>query len=158
LVNEVTTLCQHLESAHAPAYKAWCQKNGFKSMLPKVVAAREIAAQDTSAKLQQSMVDPHLEEKPEVKLTVAYSDATFHEAAIEWLVSTDQPIDALEHPSFHKMIDIASRATHGVSIPNWKATRAYIIVRFKKNLTDLCKHLNVSSFSFSFSFLVIFSE
>ncbi|KAE9399082.1 hypothetical protein BT96DRAFT_821133, partial [Gymnopus androsaceus JB14] len=124
-------------------YEQWCKKNNFVSMLPKVVAARKVTAQDASAKLKQSTVDPHLEEKPEVKPRIPYSDATFREVAIEWLVSTDQPIDALEHPSFHKMIDIASRAAHGVNIPNRKATRAYIIARFKKNLTDLRKRLNV---------------
>ena len=59
-------------------------------MLPKVVAARKVTAQDASAKLKQSMVDPHLKEKPEVKPSIPYSDATFCEAAIEWLVSTDQ--------------------------------------------------------------------
>ncbi|KAE9389155.1 hypothetical protein BT96DRAFT_764354, partial [Gymnopus androsaceus JB14] len=135
LVNEVTTLRQHLESAYAPLYKQWCKKNNFMSMLPKVVAACKVAAQDASAKLKQSTVDPHLEEKPEAKPSIPYSDATFCEAAIEWLVSIDQV--TLEHPSFHKMIDIASRAAHGVNIPNCKATRVYIIARFKKNLTDL---------------------
>lgn len=59
-------------------------------MLPKVVVARKIAAQDASAKLQQTTVDLHLEEKPEVKHNVTYSDAIFREAAIKWLVSTDQ--------------------------------------------------------------------
>lgn len=42
------------------------------------------------------------------------------------------------------MIDIAARATHGITIPNRKATRKYIIELFKKNLTDLRNRLAVN--------------
>ncbi|KAF5365840.1 hypothetical protein D9757_012805 [Collybiopsis confluens] len=137
IVNEVTTLRRHLESHHAPAYRQWCQKNEFTSMLPKEILARKAAAKDTAEKIKQSTLDPHTEKRPEVKRVVAYSDALFWEAAVEWLVSTDQPIDAFEHPSFRNLIDVSSRATSGVEIPNRKATRAYIIMRFKKNLADI---------------------
>lgn len=43
------------------------------------------------------------------------------------------------------MIDIASRATKGVVVPNRKATQAEIIDIFKKQMTRLRKHLNVST-------------
>ncbi|KAJ3816180.1 hypothetical protein F5880DRAFT_1445250, partial [Lentinula raphanica] len=119
--------------------------NQFVSMLPKDVSARKVAIQDAANNHKQSMIDSHVERRPGIKHTVPYSDTSFREAAIEWLVSTDQPIDALEHSSFHHMINIASRATAGVEIPNRKATRTYIIARFKKNLSDLCERLNVSS-------------
>ncbi|KZP31896.1 hypothetical protein FIBSPDRAFT_723521, partial [Athelia psychrophila] len=55
-----------------------------------------------------------------------------------------QPIAALEHPKFKDMIDIASRATNGVKIPNRKATRLAIIRMFKSQLSNLKKRLNVS--------------
>ncbi|KAF8876423.1 hypothetical protein BD779DRAFT_1449448, partial [Infundibulicybe gibba] len=48
--------------------------------------------------------------------TVPYSDQLFRDAAIEWLVSTDQPLAALEHPKFINMINIVARATNGVVI------------------------------------------
>ena len=42
------------------------------------------------------------------------------------------------------MIDVASRATHGVKIPGRKGTRKEIIRTFKNHLTQLKKKLNVS--------------
>ena len=55
-----------------------------------------------------------------------------------------QPLQALEHPAFHKMIDIAARATNGVTIPNRKATREEIMNMFRNQLTRLKEWLNVS--------------
>jgi hypothetical protein len=55
-----------------------------------------------------------------------------------------KPIQALEHPKFKEMIDVASRATKGVKIPGRKATRAEIIHTFKDHLTKLKAKLNVS--------------
>ena len=43
-----------------------------------------------------------------------------------------QPVQALDHPSFKKMIDVAARTTKGVKIPNRKATCKHIIELFKK--------------------------
>ncbi|KAJ3818135.1 hypothetical protein F5880DRAFT_1491866 [Lentinula raphanica] len=138
IINEVTTLRCHIESCHAPTYRLWCDKTRFTSMLPKDVSARKASIKQAADKQKQSMLDAHLEQKTGIKYTVPYSSTLFCEAAVEWLVRTDQPIDALEHPSFHHMIEIASRApSAGIEIPNRKATRAYIITQFKKSLTDL---------------------
>jgi hypothetical protein len=52
-------------------------------------------------------------------------------------LTSAQPIQALEHPSFKKMIQIAACVTNGVKIPDHKVTRKYIINLFKRNLTDL---------------------
>ena len=41
-----------------------------------------------------------------------------------------KPIQAFQHPSFKAMIAVAARATHGVTIPSLKVTRAYIISLF----------------------------
>ncbi|KAJ7864517.1 hypothetical protein B0H13DRAFT_1637687, partial [Mycena leptocephala] len=43
-----------------------------------------------------------------------FTDGIFTEAAIEWLIDTDQPIDALTHPKLKVMIDIAARATESL--------------------------------------------
>ena len=54
-----------------------------------------------------------------------------------------QPLQALEHSSFHNMIDIAARATKGITIPNRKASRKHIIELFKKTLKSLRLKLTV---------------
>jgi hypothetical protein len=54
-----------------------------------------------------------------------------------------QPIQALEHPKFQEMIDVASRATNGVKIPGRKATRGEIKRLFKDHLVRLKAQLNV---------------
>jgi len=66
----------------------WCSKNNFESKLPKAVKARKDAkvAEDRS---KQSSLDPHLEERRK-ETFVPYSDSLFREAAIEWLIATDQ--------------------------------------------------------------------
>ena len=38
----------------------------------------------------QSRLDPHLREMPQKEAIIPYSDERFCDAAIEWLVSTDQ--------------------------------------------------------------------
>ncbi|KIJ97876.1 hypothetical protein K443DRAFT_104908, partial [Laccaria amethystina LaAM-08-1] len=67
-----------------------------------------------------------------------YSNALFREAAIEWLIATDQLIQALDHPHFKRMIDIAACATKGVKIPTCKATHKHIIKLFKKKTLITC--------------------
>jgi hypothetical protein len=101
-----------------------------------------------------------------IERVVPYSDKLFHRTAIQWLTATDQvmcilclplirlspqpnysflqPIQALEHPKFKEMIDVASRATNGVDIPGRKATRGEIIRLFKDHLTNLKAEFAVS--------------
>jgi hypothetical protein len=75
------------------------------------------------------------------------------DAAIEWLVSTDQvsviilffgplfthgqPIQALQHPSFQKMIHIAARATNGVKFPDRRQTWKAVINLLKQQMMAL---------------------
>lgn len=54
-----------------------------------------------------------------------------------------QPVSAFEHPSFQNMIHVASQATHGVKIPNWKQTHEEIISLFKAQMNNLEDWLNV---------------
>ncbi|RDB14951.1 putative AC transposase [Hypsizygus marmoreus] len=146
IVNKVTTLRYHIESQHYALYHRWAGKNTFESKLPKDVKARKDA--ETAANQEkQSTLDPHLRDVPPKERTIPYSDKLFREAAIEWLIATDQPLQALEHPKFIEMIDVASRATNGVKIPNRKATRQHIIDLFKKNLTDLQRRLSSDAVS-----------
>jgi hypothetical protein len=56
-----------------------------------------------------------------------------------------QPIQALEHPAFKKMIDIAARATKGVKNLNRKQTREEIITLFRNQMKKLKDRLNVCS-------------
>jgi hypothetical protein len=66
-----------------------------------------------------------------------------------------QPIQALEHPKFKEMVNIASHATNGIKIPGHKATRAEIKRTFKDHLTDLKARLNVSNFFCSVRSLIV---
>ncbi|KAG8220554.1 hypothetical protein J3R82DRAFT_3287, partial [Butyriboletus roseoflavus] len=56
-----------------------------------------------------------------------------------------QPISALEHPSFRKMINIAALAmTNGVKIPSRKYTHTLIIDMFREHMIKLQSQLLVS--------------
>ncbi|KAF8805223.1 hypothetical protein BYT27DRAFT_7104785, partial [Phlegmacium glaucopus] len=135
------TLCRHIEANHLYKYNVWRSKNDFELKLPKAVKAQK-DAKATEDHSKQSSLDPHLEECPKERF-VPYSDSLFQEAAIEWLIATDQPIQALDHPSFQNMINIAACATKGINIPNFKATCKHIVELFKKNLDNLRLKLTV---------------
>ncbi|KIM78072.1 hypothetical protein PILCRDRAFT_76049, partial [Piloderma croceum F 1598] len=117
-------------------YNAWCRDNKFNSMLPK-------AAKAAKEKQKQTLLDGHLKEIPKSETAKSYSDSAFREAAIEWLIATDQPIQAFEHPKFRNMIDIASHATNGVAIPSRKMTREEIVDMFARRMDNLKAHLKV---------------
>ncbi|KAF5340659.1 hypothetical protein D9611_007287 [Ephemerocybe angulata] len=139
IVSEATTLRRHIGSKHETSYNTWCRKNNFTSKLPKHVVARKLAAEKASKTgMRQKTLDDHICDTPQL---LPFTDDLFQEAAVEWLISTDQPIQALEHPRFQHMIAVAARATKGVKIPNRHRTRKYIISLFKKNLSDLRKRL-----------------
>ncbi|KAF8129341.1 hypothetical protein EV363DRAFT_1169364, partial [Boletus edulis] len=138
------TCRRHLASKHKALYYKWCQENGFESMLAEDSQNRRKAAISTN--LKQSALDTHLREPTAVEKVVSYTDQLFREAAIEWLITTSQPLQAVEHPSFKKMIDIASRANKGVIIPNRHASRQEILNLFKKQMASLKERLNVSHY------------
>ncbi|KAJ6527510.1 hypothetical protein B0H19DRAFT_1334850 [Mycena capillaripes] len=143
LVAEATTLRRHLEAHHYNKYHQWAKKNDFISALP---GDKKNAAAAAEKFPSQPTLDERLREKPAKEVIIPYSDALFREAAIEWLVATDQPLDALEHPKFREMIDIAARAKDGVRIPGRKATRDEIIDTFKRRMDQLKAKLNVSGY------------
>ncbi|KAH7889502.1 hypothetical protein F5I97DRAFT_1792592, partial [Phlebopus sp. FC_14] len=88
-------------------------------------------------------MDDHVRKIVPTKYVIPYSDVLFREAAVEWLITTNQPIQAVDHPSFKKMVDIASQATKSVIIPNQNITRREIMELFKKQMVYLKEQLNV---------------
>ncbi|KAG1734012.1 hypothetical protein EDD22DRAFT_787952, partial [Suillus occidentalis] len=126
LVNEIATLCCHTEAHFAAKYHKWANQHSFKLMLPgDVKACKENAA--------QQRINAHLT-KHKDKRVIPYSDKLFKQAAIKWLVATDQPIQVLEHPKFQELIHVASHATNGVRMPGRKETHAKIMRMFKNHL------------------------
>jgi len=71
-------------------HDSWITKNDITSKLPKAVkrAKEQAAAADRS---KQSSIEPHLQTgAPPKERVIQYSDTLFRDAAIEWLVATDQ--------------------------------------------------------------------
>ncbi|OBZ73926.1 hypothetical protein A0H81_06552 [Grifola frondosa] len=121
IVNEVMMLWHHLEAKHPATYCKWAQKHDFEFRLPGDVKKWKDAMK---------------------RCIIAYSEQVFREAAIEWLIATDQPISALEHPKFKAMINIASRVTDGVKIPSRKVACKEILCLFDAQMEGLRKRLN----------------
>ncbi|KAG2347329.1 hypothetical protein BDR05DRAFT_876262, partial [Suillus weaverae] len=98
----------------------------------------------TVANAVQGSLNNHLCKLNPTKWVLPYSDKLFREAAIKWLASTNQVCLFLDTTiKEKKMVDIASRATMGVIVPNQKTTRCEIINMFKQQLTKLREQLNV---------------
>lgn len=64
----------------------WVRTSGFESMLPEATEARRLSRSSSAV---QSSLDVHA--KP-AERTVSYSDTIFKQAALEWLIATDQVI------------------------------------------------------------------
>ncbi|KAF8577232.1 hypothetical protein K439DRAFT_1307506, partial [Ramaria rubella] len=79
----------------------------------------------------QSALTVHFGPAPLAEIVIPYSDERFKQAAMEWLIATDQPIQALEHPKFVEMIDVGAREKNSVKVPTGKATREGIMSLFK---------------------------
>ncbi|KAF8882548.1 hypothetical protein BD779DRAFT_1444683, partial [Infundibulicybe gibba] len=140
------TLRRHIASIHKGSYHKWCKTEDFLSMLPEDTHARKL---DNDKKMQQTQVIDHFDVAEPRKIPVFYSDELFKEAAIEWLIATDQPIQAFEHPKFKNMIDVAASATNSVTLPNRKQAREVIVELFKDQMRRLKDRLNVRGFDFS---------
>jgi hypothetical protein len=147
-------------------YHLWVKTVKFESKLPS--DRKRLRAESEK---QSQTLNHHLQEV-KTPCAIPYSDKSFREAAIQWLITTDQasvvqlydlslsdplwPVQALDHPKFKEMIDIAARSTHGVKIPGCKATQTEIKSMFQKQLTDLKIRLNVRLFSHSSFFHIDF--
>ncbi|KAJ7346089.1 hypothetical protein DFH08DRAFT_701237, partial [Mycena albidolilacea] len=98
IVAQATTLRRHLESDHYNTYHKWAKKEGFTSALPGDRRKQKKEASDTLD--SQPTLDNHLRDIPPKERIIPYSREAFRQAAIEWLVATNQPIDVLDHPKF----------------------------------------------------------
>ena len=87
---------------HQGTYRKWAKKAKFKSKLYSDIQKRKQAAKTATRTL-----DGDLRERKPSDRVVPYSDKSFRQAAIEWLVATDQSLQALEHPRFKAMIELA---------------------------------------------------
>ncbi|KAH9977261.1 hypothetical protein BGW80DRAFT_1288254 [Lactifluus volemus] len=115
IVDEVTTLRRHLDAMHAGKYRKWAEGEDFTSKLPSDIKRRKAGELEAIRTL-----DPDLRERVPSTRVAPYSDEAFRRLAIEWLIDTDQPLQAFQHPSFEAMIEMASRASNGVHIPGRK--------------------------------------
>ncbi|KAH9969452.1 hypothetical protein BGW80DRAFT_1167494 [Lactifluus volemus] len=138
IIDEVTTLRRHLDAMHSGKYRKWAKGVNFTSKLPSDVKRRKAAAVEAIRTL-----DDDLREIPPAKQVVPYSSKAFLQRAIEWLVATDQPIQALQHSTFKALLDITSRATNGVNIPGRKTMRCEIMRAFRDHLIKLRARFNV---------------
>ena len=152
--------CTLILSSYQGRYRKWCKVNNFVSMLPEDSKA---CCDAVAEKLKQLQLNDHFTVIPEEEKPTPYTGEVFKEAAIQWLIETDQvlfccsfkthlwffffpkqPIQAFEHPTFKHMISVASRPTKGAKIPNRKQSCDEIISTFKKQMMALKDHLNVS--------------
>ncbi|KAG2109470.1 hypothetical protein BD769DRAFT_1365460, partial [Suillus cothurnatus] len=67
----------------------------------------DLTAKKKKAAHTQQQIDAHLTKHKLSERTIPYTHNNFRKAAIEWLFTTDQPIQALEHSKFKEMIDVA---------------------------------------------------
>ncbi|KAF9544162.1 hypothetical protein CPC08DRAFT_621334, partial [Agrocybe pediades] len=148
--NDCTTMRRHMAFKHKKLYRTWCKTMNFLSMLPEDTSARrKKAAEDAWQALLQTEVDAHFpvadrRVEPVPERVPPYTDALFRKAAIKWLIQTNQPIACVDHPAFQEMINVAARATRGVTIPGRKKTRDAIIDEFHAQMNALSERLNVS--------------
>ncbi|KAF8202099.1 hypothetical protein BJ912DRAFT_1109650 [Pholiota molesta] len=143
IVADPSTLRRHLEAFHMSTYNKWCEQNTFLSKLPGAVKARKDEEKARDRK-QQASLDPHLREPVPTMPVALYSHELFQRVAVEWLVSTNQPLSAMNDTKFREMIQLAARVPNGVIIPERKSNRKYIIDLFTKNIEVLRNRLAVS--------------
>ncbi|KAF8463038.1 hypothetical protein JB92DRAFT_2776448, partial [Gautieria morchelliformis] len=96
---------------HRAKYNKWARTNNFESKLPKALKAKREKAEDAVARVEQGTLNNHLKEMPKTEQAVLFTNASFHNAAIEWLIITDR---ALSHPSFKNMMDIGAHCQDGI--------------------------------------------
>ncbi|KAK0222638.1 hypothetical protein EDD85DRAFT_779154, partial [Armillaria nabsnona] len=109
---DVSTRRHHLAAKHKGDYCAWCKANNFESMLPEDTAKRR---KEEKEKLAQSSLDEHVVDLTHQKreTRVVYSDHNWERATLRWMINTEQPIDAFQHPDFIRMIHMAAQAPDG---------------------------------------------
>ncbi|KAH9010164.1 hypothetical protein EDB83DRAFT_2234463, partial [Lactarius deliciosus] len=84
-------------------YRKWCDSNCFDSMLPQDSKKHKHVEKD-----RQSLVIDHFGPNDPTKRPIPFSEKALQTATLEWMVATNQLIRAFSHPTFKKMLDIAS--------------------------------------------------
>ncbi|KAI6111604.1 hypothetical protein EV401DRAFT_1868367 [Pisolithus croceorrhizus] len=135
-INEVSTLCCHMQAVHKAEYLKWAASKNFLLMLLEDTKQCQVEAASST----QCSLDDHFVPRDQV---LHYSESTFWDVSIQWLIKTDQPIHILQNPVFQQIINLASHANHSVKILTLKQTWQSIIDLFKSNLCELCKQLQV---------------
>ncbi|KIK90924.1 hypothetical protein PAXRUDRAFT_98937, partial [Paxillus rubicundulus Ve08.2h10] len=97
-------------------YLQWCKANKFVLML--LSDAQECCLAAATANAKQGTLNNHVWEVMPTECVIPYTYQLFCEALVEWLICTNQaccciPIQAVDHLTFKKMIDVASHATKG---------------------------------------------
>jgi predicted metal-dependent hydrolase len=111
LVDEITTLRHHLEATHAVSdhelwshisltgfkgkYRNWAKSSNFELKLPGDVKQQKEAAEKVTRTLDRDLVKKKLTDR-----VVPYSNKLFRQAAIEWLIATDQVCQYPVHSHF----------------------------------------------------------
>ncbi|KZS86735.1 hypothetical protein SISNIDRAFT_420588 [Sistotremastrum niveocremeum HHB9708] len=137
-VADYSTRRGHMERFHREAYLAWCKANTFLSMLPKDSKARREGQKGG----KQTSLNENWEGQQR-DVVIPYTHQTFIDVAREWLISTDQPLSAMDHPKFREMIHTAARAKNGVKIPRHQDVRKGILEAFRRQMREMKKRLSV---------------
>ncbi|KAJ7355966.1 hypothetical protein DFH08DRAFT_690918, partial [Mycena albidolilacea] len=145
-------------------YHQWCAKTGFVSRLAADVKERkqaEVAAEAEAKRLHQQTLEPHLREKPE--RVVPYSNQLWCNAALEWLIATDQACIPFFHITETVLTDSHSADFHAQSPqiqdndryrclcdrrchhPGMRSTREEIMKLFHEQMDKLRTRLHVST-------------
>jgi hypothetical protein len=74
-----------LDNSTQGKYRSWAKTNRFESKLPGDIKAWKVASEKVNQTLKSHFVEAAVAER-----VVKYSDKVFREAAIEWLIATDQ--------------------------------------------------------------------
>ncbi|KAF8263332.1 hypothetical protein EI94DRAFT_1597978, partial [Lactarius quietus] len=130
LTSEHTTLRRHAAAIHLRCYRKWCELNNFNSMLPDDTKKHKLID-------KQPSVTKHFGPEDRDARPIPYSDKALETATLEWIVQTNQLIQALKHPAFKNMLEITSRASRGIWLPLPKQARKLIIKTFKQQLCTL---------------------
>jgi hypothetical protein len=92
VADQHSTLRRHMQADHPGAYRSWCTLENFESMLPVDAKKRRLAEDQATqaASAHQTQLDNHLRPIEAQKREVPYTDEVFRQAAIRWLIETDQ--------------------------------------------------------------------
>ncbi|GJJ10728.1 hypothetical protein Clacol_004955 [Clathrus columnatus] len=66
----------------------------------------KVKAEQLKTTASQTMISDHFSSTPPKAVVMPYSHSLFKQVALEWLIASNQPIQAFEHPKFKEMINV----------------------------------------------------